>query len=894
MDKKIELLLQNKGQNHIAPFFWQHGEEEAVLRKYMEVIQAAGCQAVCVESRPHPDFCGTGWWRDMDIILDEARKRSMKVWILDDSHFPTGYANGALEDAPAELCRQSVFSNKVTEETVDGKINIDVKKYVHAPKLKLSRLAELAGSMMPPPREFDDDTLLSVTAVSRETGEIRNLTEGMAGGVIEWESPNGKWDIYVNGLSRNCGPHRSYINMLDNMSCRVLIDTVYEPHYELYKNDFGNTIAGFFSDEPELGNGILYMQNNPMGTKQDLPWSREVGEALTRCMGENWKTQLPLLWDQDRGDGEPKTQAEAQIRYIYMDTITRLVQKDFSEQIGNWCHEHGVLYIGHVIEDEGQHCRTASSLGHYFRGLKGQDMAGIDDIGGQVSPGGENGPNEGPMERTRNGEFYHYGLAMLAASAAAIEPKKKGRAMCEIFGNYGWKEGVRLEKYLADHFLVRGINYFVPHAFSPKPYPDPDCAPHFYAHGHNPQYRHFGKLIGYMNRVSELFSDGRRIVTAAILYHGESEWSGNCMPFEKVARKLYDNQICADVIPSDVFAEPGEYKTKMGDRLQINTQEYQVLIIPEAQFITKETWEAVTRLQKNDFPVFFINSVPDCCTGTVEFHKTDCRVIALEKLAETMHAENLYEVQIEPENNRVRVLHYRGEHDMFMLVNEGDDVYSGKISLPADGACYEYNAMENRTEYISYCSKNHQTELKLELYPGKSKILVFDEISQKLLTCPVETKGEEMALDTWVRSQCRSIEYPEFTSDVTVSLPDQLAQEQPEFSGYVRYKTEIELVDTGKWVLEITDACEGAEIFINGSSCGIQLVSPMLYDITEFVKVGKNQIAIEIATTLERERAVGAKDIFEQAMMEPPVSGSGITGQVNLYRENRKNREDQK
>ena len=24
------------------------------------------------------------------------------------------------------------------------------------------------------------------------------------------------------------------------------------------------------------------------------------------------------------------------------------------------------------------------------------------------------------------------------------------------FGNYGWQEGVRLEKYLADHFLVRG------------------------------------------------------------------------------------------------------------------------------------------------------------------------------------------------------------------------------------------------------------------------------------------------------------------------------------------------------------------------------------------------------------------------------------------------------
>ena len=80
--------------------------------------------------------------------------------------------------------------------------------------------------------------------------------------------------------------------------------------------------------------------------------------------------------------------------------------------------------------------------------------------------------------------------------------------MCEIFGAYGWGEGVRLEKYLLDHFMVRGINHFVPHAFSAKEYPDPDCPPHFYAHGNHPQYRHFGALMAYGNRVLELLNGG--------------------------------------------------------------------------------------------------------------------------------------------------------------------------------------------------------------------------------------------------------------------------------------------------------------------------------------------------------------------------------------------------
>ena len=95
--------------------------------------------------------------------------------------------------------------------------------------------------------------------------------------------------------------------------------------------------------------------------------------------------------------------------------------------------------------------------------------------------------------------------------------------MCEIFGNYGWQEGVRLEKYLADHFLVRGINHYVPHAFTAKDYPDPDCPPHFYAHGHNPQYRHFGWLMKYMNRVCNLISGGHHSAPVAVIYSGEGD-----------------------------------------------------------------------------------------------------------------------------------------------------------------------------------------------------------------------------------------------------------------------------------------------------------------------------------------------------------------------------------
>ncbi len=202
MIEKIHALLRGECENHLMPFFWQHGEDEATLREYMGVIESGGCRAVCVESRPHPDFCGPRWWADMDVILDEARRRGMRVWILDDSHFPTGFANGAVKTAPPELHRQSVCAN-------------------HA----------------------------------------------------------------VYG-----GPAAEI--MLDPASCKLLLDAVYEPHWQHYQADFGRTIAGFFSDEPELGNGHIFTDENQLGTDQDLPFAATLPPLLRESLGEDWAGQL--------------------------------------------------------------------------------------------------------------------------------------------------------------------------------------------------------------------------------------------------------------------------------------------------------------------------------------------------------------------------------------------------------------------------------------------------------------------------------------------------------------------------------------------------------------------------------------------------------------------------
>ncbi|MDR0375556.1 MAG: hypothetical protein LBH85_07510, partial [Treponema sp.] len=728
-------------------------------------------------------------------ILDEAKKLGMKVWILDDAHFPTGYANGAVESADVSLCRQSICASTDGTFPPAFKPNF-MEQYIH----------DNYGEQKQ--RHFDDDKIISVT----KTGDIT-------------------WTI---GLSRNCGPHRNYINMMNKKSVRLLIDAVYEKHWEHYRGEFGKTIAGFFSDEPELGNRYLYDQQCKLGTDNDFPFSDELAVELRQSLGDDWASQMYLLWE----NNAPRSDI-ARVRYTYMDAVTRLVRDNFSYQIGDWCREHGVEYIGHSLEDGGTHARLASGLGHYFRGLEGQDYAGIDDIGGQVYPQGEDDTSSDILGRKRDADFYHFLLGRLASSAANIEKQKNGRAMCEIFGNYGWAEGVRLEKYLVDHFMVRGVNYFVPHAFSPKAFPDPDCPPHFYAHGHNPQYRHFGELMGYVNRVCTLISGGKREVKTALLYDAELEWIGGNLQCEKTARILEEHQIDFDVVPLDYFHFPEKY----------NDNHYDTLIIPDSGLYRKL-----------------------CETGI--------RTILYDEVSKFI--DDLQAVSFMPYDRHLRVSHIKGETDIYYFVNEGKGDYKGEITVPTTGNRVIYNAWDNRLEKSNCVAAENRTKLSVSIEPGKGLIIVFGYSGEAGIRLPVSDDGEEIMLADWTRSVCEGAEYPVFGEAAPVILPDRLAGEMPEFSGFVKYKTKFVAEDSQKYALVIDNASEGVEVFVNGNSAGIQIVPKYRFDISGLVKTGENELVIEVATTLERQCYGHITDPMMKQNTPQPSSEIGITGNVVL------------
>lgn len=862
MLKRLTELLENRGGSYILPFFWQHGEDEATLREYMQAIYNANIREVCVESRPHPDFCGPKWWQDIDVIMDEAKRMGMRVWILDDSHFPSGYCNGAYDTCDPELCKQYLkFATAEVTGPIPGMtFNVYAEMAEVAKPIKPHVFPGADRPSGPPIRVFDDDKLLGVYAYRYDCegklADCIDVTEYVADGMLEWDVPEGRWCIYGAFNTRNGGGVTSYMNVLDYDSVNLIIKNIYEPHFERYGADFGKTLAGFFSDEPLFGNFPWNYTPAAIGSREmALPWNKDVPAGLEQRLGKDWLSLTPMLWTEN---SDPDI--TDRVRVAYMDTLTSLVKENYSMQIGRWCDEHNVEYIGHIVEDMGSSAGIGASLGHYFRSMAGMHMGGMDVIGGQYITGGAY------RAESDKANFYHFTLGKLGTSYAHLDPRKKGHSMIELFGAYGWEFGVRDMKMLADHFLVSGVNRFVPHAFSPKAFPDRDCPPHFYAHGENPQYRHFGTLMTYMQRVAHLIDGGRHIAPVAVLHSDEAIWASDFSEagnMDKVTRTLLENQIDYDFVPADTLADCSLYE--LTDKLTINGESFEALIIPHRGYITEAVRAFIAKAEKNGLRVF---CVPDDS--------------ALAALPANIRAAGVGHVTLDKPFRDLRYYRYAHEDELYMFVNEATStVFTGKVTVPATGSACIYDPWNNCLRPVKATAIEAGTELELTVRPYEPVIVVFGDITGKLYAEPAVT-GDKLTLGKWTISACESKAYPAFEAVAEEDSLPNAGKLLPDFSGFIRYDTSF-TSSAAPAVLEIEDAFEGVEVWVNDIRIGSMVAPRFVFDISAAVKAGMNTLRIEVATNLARKTDKMLGKTFALYKKPPAVLPIGIAGSVNVY-----------
>ncbi len=846
MKEYVNDILNNKADNYMLPFYWQHGGKRDLIPEQMERILKSGCRAVCVESRPHRDFAGPEWWGDMDVIISTAERLGMKVWILDDDHFPTGHAVGAVRSHP-ELRKW-----QLAERHVD----------VMGPLDDALLLTE----------QNDENIILGVYAQKR-TGEgeecfeeaIR-LTDGLSDKFLQFSLPSGCYRVFIYYKTRRGADRNDYIDMLNEESVKLLVDAVYEPHYKRYKKYFGNTVAGFFSDEPFFGNGWYNTHSIDRGMYDHrlgmpglaLPYNDRVLPMMEKALGFDPLPYLSALWFDQRGK-------RAEIRHAYMDAVTKLYRDCFTRQLGDWCRAHNVMYIGHIIEDMNAHARLGCSGGHYFRALDGQSMSGIDIVLHQIIPGMAHyihtcssfGNNADP-------EFFDYVLAKLASSYANIGTDMNGRAMCEVFGAYGWAEDSALMKWLLDYLLVRGVNHFVPHAFSPD-FPDPDCPPHFGAEGHDPQFEGFAALMDYGNKVSHLLSRGRHVSSAAILYHADGEWAsrdGRAMLTQVPAKMLYDEHIDYDIIPADCFLpDTGSrvYQARAeGGALCVGDQKYGVLIVPFAEDLPAKLVEAFDKLKGSGVRIVYM---------TENMSKTE--------LINAVDSATERDITVGGEYPLLRCTHYvYGDGDVYMFVNESvNEAVKTAVYLPSIKDEKSAVILDLLNDSV-YKTDVKEGALELELAPYQSVIAVFGDVTADCKNAVSELVPAELTFDIDAAEYTDPDDFKPYAKGVnTAGLPNITdIKNRPDFSGKIRYTCKTVLPED-VYGIDLGSVGSLSHLYCNGADLGVRVCPPYRYDLSKALKDGENELVIYVSNTL----ANGVRDGFSAFL---PIKKAGLSPDI--------------
>lgn len=81
-------------KSYLCPLFWQHHEDKEILRRELRQMKENGIGGFIAESRPHPDYLGSGWWEDMEILVQEAKRLGLRCGFLMTEAIPAERQTG--------------------------------------------------------------------------------------------------------------------------------------------------------------------------------------------------------------------------------------------------------------------------------------------------------------------------------------------------------------------------------------------------------------------------------------------------------------------------------------------------------------------------------------------------------------------------------------------------------------------------------------------------------------------------------------------------------------------------------------------------------------------------------------------------------------------------------
>ena len=337
------------------------------------------------------------------------------------------------------------------------------------------------------------------------------MTENGDEGKVIADCKSGKYIVQVNSEGTIRGIHFGEddgeenappaADLLSVESVDCFIRLTHQRYYEVVGEYFGNTVIGFFTDEPAV---LGRCQR-----KNTFPWTWGFEDDFTAAGGV--LEELAGLFD---GTENSSTA-------LYRKMIFKRELDVYYHSLSLFCKDHNIALMGHPHSGDDIECER------YF------DIPGQDMVLRWVAP------EKDPLSGAESAQ------GKCSSDAARVAGKRRNSnecfGVCVRNGIPWYFTGADMKWYI-DYLGVRGVNMFIPHAFyysvrgKRKDERPPDVGPN------NIWWQHYSKISDYIKRISYIMTDSTNEARVAVMCNNRD------MRVDRV-RELYQNQVEFNYLP---------------------------------------------------------------------------------------------------------------------------------------------------------------------------------------------------------------------------------------------------------------------------------------------------------------------------------------------------------
>ena len=536
-----------------APLWdWNDKISEEGIDFQMKKFKEGGIGGVFIHPRPGliTEYLSEDWNHLFDYTVRKGKELGMKVWIYDEDSYPSGFAGGHVQAEMPESYNHGTGLKCERQEI----LKTDTSKYEVILKFENN--------------QFQDITL------------AKDSFAGKKGIFYLFQKTYGSKSFWYGNFP--------YVDLLQKRVTEKFIAITMKGYQKYDKDEFGKTLMGSFTDEPNL--------EAAMGPNSALRWTSDLYSEFEKRWGYDLKVNLPSIVDEV---GNWK-----KVRHDYFELLLEMFVDRWAKPYGKYCEDNGLKLTGHYWEHGWPMPTDGSDEASFY--MYHQQPA-VDMLGN---------------------EYIHNGLGGQFGNTRAIRELRSSsnqtghiRTLSETYGGAGWEITFANFKRLADWQGVLGVNFVNQHLayYTIKGVRKFDYPPSFTYH--EPWWESYKPMGDYLGRISMAMSSGEQINKTLVIQPNTTAWmyfsrtTNNTTPdsiqksFKSFIYQLERNHFEYDLGSENVMKTIGSVKD---GKLVVGKRAYELVVIPESmQNIDQVTYTLLKEyLQQGGKVLSFAKEIP--------------------------------------------------------------------------------------------------------------------------------------------------------------------------------------------------------------------------------------------------------------------------------------------